>query len=80
MLTLNDICLQITDGSHFSPEDKGIGYPMLSVKDMRDDHFDLSECKYVDEEDNDVVENMESLGELPVYHGRKWEELIDHDL
>ena len=51
MLTLNDICLQITDGSHFSPEDKGIGYPMLSVKDMRDDHFDLSECKYVDEED-----------------------------
>ena len=36
--------------------------------------------KYVDEEDNDTVENMESLGELPVYHGRKWEELIDHDL
>lgn len=51
MLTLNDICLQITDGSHFSPEDKGTGYPMLSVKDMRDDHFDLSDCKYVDEED-----------------------------
>ena len=25
--------------------------------------------KYVDEEDDDVVENMESLGELPVYHG-----------
>ena len=36
--------------------------------------------KYVDEEDDDVVENMDSLGELPVYHGRKWEELIDHDL
>ena len=51
MLTLDDICLQITDGSHFSPEDKGTGYPMLSVKDMRDDHFDLSECKYVDEKD-----------------------------
>ena len=36
--------------------------------------------KYVDEEDDDTVENMDSLGELPVYHGRKWEELIDHDL
>ena len=36
--------------------------------------------KYVDEDDNDVVENMESLGERPVYKGRKWEELIDHDL
>ena len=31
-------------------------------------------------ESDDVVENMESLGELPVYKGRKWEELIDHDL
>ena len=36
--------------------------------------------KYVDEEDDDVVENMESLGERPVYNGRKWEELIDHDI
>ena len=35
--------------------------------------------KYVDEEDDDVVENMESFGERPVYTGRKWEELIDHD-
>ncbi|MBE6509881.1 MAG: formylmethanofuran dehydrogenase [Methanobrevibacter sp.] len=36
--------------------------------------------KYVDETDDDVVEKMDSLGELPVYKGRKWEELIDHDL
>ena len=36
--------------------------------------------KYVDEEDDDVVENMDSLGEFPVYHGRIWVELIDHDL
>ena len=51
MLTLNDICVLITDGSHFSPEDKEKGYPMLSVKDMKDDYFDLSECKYIDEQD-----------------------------
>ena len=31
--------------------------------------------KYVDETDDKVVENMESLGEMPVYRGRKWEEL-----
>ena len=36
--------------------------------------------KYVDETDDDTVENMDSLGERPVYKGRKWEELIDHDL
>ena len=51
MLTLNDVCAVITDGSHFSPEDKGAGYPMLSVKDMQDDHFNLAECKYIDEGD-----------------------------
>ena len=36
--------------------------------------------KYVDSDDDDVVEHMESLGERPVYKGRKWEELIDHDI
>ena len=50
MLTLNDVCTLITDGSHFSPEDEGTGYPMLSVKDMCDDHFDIINCKYVGEE------------------------------
>ena len=28
----------------------------------------------------DLMKNMESLGERPVYNGRKWEELIDHDI
>ena len=49
MTTLNDICSLITDGSHFSPEDEGAGYPMLSVKDMDDDHFNTSDCKHVGE-------------------------------
>ena len=46
---LEDICTLITDGSHFSPEDEGIGYPMLSVKDMGDDDFDFGSCKHVGE-------------------------------
>ena len=50
MVQLSDICSVITDGSHFSPEDEGIGYPMLSVKDMRDTDFDFSECKHVGSE------------------------------
>ena len=44
MYTLNDICSVITDGSHFSPEDEGVGYPMLSVKDMGETDLDLSGC------------------------------------
>lgn len=47
MYTLNDICSVITDGSHFSPEDEGEGYPMLSVKDMGERDFDFTACKYV---------------------------------
>ena len=50
MYTLNDICLVITDGSHYSPEDEGVGYPMLSVKDMGESDFDFSKCKYIGEE------------------------------
>ncbi len=50
MYTLNDICTLITDGSHFSPEDEGEGYPMLSVKDMDEDDFCFTSCKHVGEE------------------------------
>jgi len=50
MQTLDDICTLITDGSHYSPEDEGVGYPMLSVKDMLDDRFDLTSCKRIGEE------------------------------
>lgn len=33
---LEDICIKITDGSHFSPKnDMNSDIPMLSVKDIR---------------------------------------------
>ena len=32
MARLEEICSLITDGSHFSPEDEGVGYPMFSVR------------------------------------------------
>lgn len=55
MKTLDDICTLITDGSHYSPEDVGEGYPMLSVKDMNDDGFDFSSCKHVGQDDFDKL-------------------------
>ena len=55
MKILDDICTLITDGSHYSPEDIGDGYPMLSVKDMCDDGFDFSDCKHVGQEDFDKL-------------------------
>ena len=49
--TMESICDVITDGSHYSPEDSLVGYPMLSVKDMGGSDFDYSDCKHVNEEE-----------------------------
>ena len=50
-MRLEDICIKITDGSHFSPKENYQGYPMLSVKDMTEYGFDYSSCKRISEED-----------------------------
>jgi type I restriction enzyme S subunit len=49
--TLNDVCIKITDGSHFSPEEQESGYVMLSSKDMAENDFDYSDVKYISEND-----------------------------
>ena len=52
VVTLNDACKKITDGSHYSPKDNAKGtIPMLSVKDMNHNGFDYSSCKMIDFED-----------------------------
>lgn len=47
----NDVCIRITDGSHFSPKNNGQGVPMLSVKDMSNEGFSYEKCKYANDED-----------------------------
>lgn len=49
-----DIC-KITDGSHFSPEGIDDGYPMLSVRNMRNDGFHYEDCKKISEGDYEVL-------------------------
>lgn len=48
----------ITDGSHFSPQGQEDGYPMLSVKDMRNDGFHYESCKRVSEEDYQILKKQ----------------------
>ncbi|MCR5764796.1 MAG: restriction endonuclease subunit S [Treponema sp.] len=48
---LNDVCLKITDGSHFSPKAVDFGYPMYSVKDMNEFGFNDSDYKMISEDD-----------------------------
>ena len=51
MARLGDVCLLITDGAHYSPVDAGNGYPMMSVKDMKDRDFSFANCKHISEEE-----------------------------
>ena len=53
---LEDICLKITDGSHYSPSDDANGIiPMLSVKDMREFDFNYDNCKHISKEEYDKM-------------------------
>lgn len=58
---LKDICLTVTDGSHFSPKAQNQGYPMLSVKDMKEYGFDYTNCKRISEEDFAKMKNNDCV-------------------
>lgn len=53
-----NLCILVTDGSHFSPKACDEGYPMLSVKDMRQNGFDYSDCKFVDDETFEILKKQ----------------------
>ena len=68
VVSLDEVCLKITDGSHFSPKDNPKEkIPMLSVKDMRKHGFDYQSCKHITESDffklqkNDCVPHVNDL-------------------
>jgi type I restriction enzyme S subunit len=48
---LADVCIKITDGSHWSPKTCEIGFPMASVKDMEEYKINLSSCRKISEKD-----------------------------
>lgn len=56
---LEDICIKITDGSHYSPiDDPTSNIPMLSVKDMEEFDFNYNNCKHISEEEyNKMLKN-----------------------
>lgn len=45
--TLGDLCHKITDGAHHSPKEVANGFPMFSVKDMKEQGFDYSKPKTI---------------------------------
>jgi type I restriction enzyme, S subunit len=50
--SLNEVCREITDGSHFSPKEVPDGEMVIaSVKDMNEYDFDLNNCKRISKKD-----------------------------
>lgn len=67
-MTLGEVCIKVTDGSHFSPKDDPTSsIPMLSVKDMDEYDFNFTSCKHISEEDyqkmqtNDCVPKVNDI-------------------
>lgn len=54
---LEDICELITDGAHLSPKPQKSKNLMASVKDMRYNSFDFSDCKTISDADFDSLVN-----------------------
>ena len=53
--TLNEVCVKITDGSHFSPAEDVNGELMASSKDMLENGWDFSNIKKISKEDFDKL-------------------------
>ncbi len=64
MQSLGSLCSKLTDGSHFSPEAEESGtHAMYSVKDMRTNGFDRSDCKMIGDE---AFANLKKSGCVPI--------------
>ena len=46
-----DVCDLVTDGTHYTPPNIGIGIPFLTVKDMSTTGLDFLGCSFIAETD-----------------------------
>jgi type I restriction enzyme S subunit len=50
-ITLDEVCVKITDGAHHSPKSVDVGFPMSSVKDMTPFGLKLKSSRKISKED-----------------------------
>jgi type I restriction enzyme S subunit len=55
VVSLQEVCTRITDGSHRSPKTVDDGFPMASVKDMHTWGFHINQCRRISREDYDEL-------------------------
>ena len=62
--TIGEVCVKVTDGSHFSPKSVERGEYMVSVKDFTLYGFDFSSCRQISKED---YNKLAASGCVPEY-------------
>lgn len=62
--TIGEVCVKVTDGSHFSPKSVERGKYMVSVKDFTLYGFDFSSCRQISKED---YNKLAASGCVPEY-------------
>lgn len=55
VVSIDDVCERVTDGSHSSPKSVVEGMPMASSKDMHDWGFTMETCRFISYEDFDEL-------------------------
>lgn len=50
-VSLSEACSLLTDGTHYTPQNVGIGKPFLTVKDVSDQGLNFLSCSRITEED-----------------------------
>ena len=59
--TIDEACLLVTDGTHYTPPDVGQGIPFLTVKDFANDgQIDLIGCSHITEDEFERAERGNS--------------------
>ena len=52
LVTIDSICNDISDGTHFTPNYVNHGIPFLSVKDLTKGYISFDDCRYIDIEEH----------------------------
>lgn len=55
VVSIDDVCELVTDGSHSSPKSVGEGLPMASSKDMHEWGLNLETCRHISRQDFDQL-------------------------
>lgn len=61
IVTIEEACELVTDGTHYTPKNAGTGVPFLTVKDVTDDALDLTNCSFITEHDFEAAKAGNSV-------------------